>query len=430
MRKLTTEEFIERATQKHNHKYDYSKVIYKSKRDKVIIICPIHGEFRQLAGNHLRGQGCPECGKKYSSEYFKNNYKAFVKESHKRFNNHYSFPYIEKEYINSHSKITCICNKCGCTFIKLACDHLTSPFGGCKKCYSHTSKSQNQLSEYIQNLLSEDEIIIGDRDVLNGKEIDIYIPKEKIGIEYNGVYWHNSDRKGKNYHLLKTELSKRKGVKLIHIFEDELVEHKQIVFSKLKHILNKEEHKNKIGGRNCKIFSINNKIAKDFLNEYHIQGYVSSTVYYGAYYQDKLIAVMSFKRLNKKNNDWELTRFASDYNYICCGVGGKLFKHFIREYNPDLVKSFADRRWTIDEENNIYIQLGFKFDKYLRPDYRYIIHNQPKRYHKFNFRKKILLKKYPNKLNENMTETEMCNIIKAHKIYDCGLIKYIWKKQN
>ena len=63
---------------------------------------------------------------------------------------------------------------------------------------------------------------------------------------------------------------------------------------------------------------------------------------------------MSFKKINDKL--WELTRFASDYNFICCGVGGKLFKHpFIKEYKPELVKSFADRRWTIDERKIIYI---------------------------------------------------------------------------
>lgn len=137
---------------------------------------------------------------------------------------------------------------------------------------------------------------------------------------------------------------------------------------------------------------------------------------------------MSFKTEN--NGSWELTRFASDYNYICCGVGGKLFKHFIKEYNPNSVKSFADRRWTVDEENNIYCQLDFRFDGYTAPDYSYYNCkvDKYKRFHKFGFRKQTLLKKYPDILTPEMTETEMAKELGYDRIWNCGLIRYVWKK--
>ena len=92
------------------------------------------------------------------------------------------------------------------------------------------------------------------------------------------------------------------------------------------------------------------------------------------------------------------------------------------------MKSFADRRWTLDKNNNLYTKLGFKLDEVLKPDYKYVIENVNKRFHKFNFRKQILHKKYDLPLT--MTENEMCNQIKAHKIWDCGLYKYIWKKED
>ena len=60
-KRLTTEEFIRRAKEVHGDKYDYSKVEYVNARIKVCIICPEHGEFRQTASEHLRGQGCPKC---------------------------------------------------------------------------------------------------------------------------------------------------------------------------------------------------------------------------------------------------------------------------------------------------------------------------------------------------------------------------------
>jgi hypothetical protein len=241
------------------------------------------------------------------------------------------------------------------------------------------------------------------------KEIDIFIPNLSIGIEYNGNMYHSEWKggKNKNYHLYKTNMCKNANVKLIQIFEDEFHNSKEIVLNKIAHILGIQQNLPKIYGRKCFIKEVNRYTANTFLKKFHIQGYVSSSIHYGAYYQDKLIAVMSFKTEN--NGNWELTRFASDYNYICCGVGGKLFKHFIREHNPDSVKSFADRRWTIDEENNIYLQMGFKFDGYTKPDYKYYnpkIDNY-KRFHKFGFRKQVLLKKYPDILTPEMTETEM-----------------------
>ena len=61
MKKITTEEFINRAKKVHGDKYDYSKVEYKNAHTKVCIICPIHGEFWQIPNAHLQGQGCYKC---------------------------------------------------------------------------------------------------------------------------------------------------------------------------------------------------------------------------------------------------------------------------------------------------------------------------------------------------------------------------------
>lgn len=59
--RLTLEQFIEKANAVHNYKYNYSRVVYTNALTKIIIICPIHGEFKQKPGDHLQGQGCPAC---------------------------------------------------------------------------------------------------------------------------------------------------------------------------------------------------------------------------------------------------------------------------------------------------------------------------------------------------------------------------------
>jgi hypothetical protein len=136
---------------------------------------------------------------------------------------------------------------------------------------------------------------------------------------------------------------------------------------------------------------------------------------------------MSFKQESKNGDKWELTRFASNNNYICSGVAGKLFKYFTRHYDFSVIKSFADRRWSIDKPNNLYRSLGFELDAYTKPDYKYVV-NGKERVHKFNFRKDRIAKKYG--LDRNLTERELTEQIGVHRIYDCGLIRYIYRKEK
>lgn len=270
------------------------------------------------------------------------------------------------------------------------------------------------------------------RSILNGKELDIFIPSKNLAIEFNGNKFHTEWFGGKTrqYHLQKTKMCNEKGIRLIHVFEDELYFSKEIVLNKIAHILGIQQDLPRIIARKCQIQEITRDIAEDFLNSFHIQGFDPSTHYYGAYFENKLIAVMSFLKSRNNENNWELTRFASDFNYICCGVGGKLFKHFIREHNPNLVKSFADRRWTVDKTHNIYTQLGFEFDGYISPDYRYYNPkiDKVRRFHKFGFRKQKLHKKYGLPLT--MTESEMAKELGYDRIWDCGLFKFVWKRAD
>lgn len=89
-------------------------------------------------------------------------------------------------------------------------------------------------------------------------------------------------------------------------------------------------------------------------------------------------------------------------------------------------KTFADRRWTLDKDNNLYTKLGFKLTKTLIPDYRYVVGK--KRVHKFNFRKNIIHKKYGLPLK--MSEKEMMEKLNIQKIWDCGLFKYEMKNDS
>ena len=122
----------------------------------------------------------------------------------------------------------------------------------------------------------------------------------------------------------------------------------------------------RVYARKCKIVNIKKEISKKFLIKNHIQGSGNGSVHLGCFYNNELVGVMSFKRERKDSDKWELTRFATDITKHCIGVGGKLFKYFVKNYNPSEVKSFADRRWTLDKDDNLYIKIGFKLDKIIK----------------------------------------------------------------
>lgn len=292
------------------------------------------------------------------------------------------------------------------------------------------SKAECEIFDYIQDNLGiyckKDRTILKD-----AKELDIYVPSKNVAIEYDGCLWHTETfgRKDRNAHLNKTLQCEEKGIQLLHIFEDEYHNHKDIVLSKICHILKCGNYE-KIPGRKCEVKEISSAEAINFLDKNHIQGGVSSTVYLGAFYNNKLVAVMTFKVLENESDRYELNRFASDLNYICQGIGGKLFKYFVRNYNPSYVVSFADRRWSIHKGDNLYMRLGFYLDDILEPNYTY--YNSRvypyKRFHKFGFRKNILSRKYD--LPKEMTENEMAKYLGYDRIWDCGLLRYVWRRKE
>lgn len=423
------EKFIQEAIIIHGDKYDYSKVKYKNSSSKVCIICPQHGEFHQSPNKHIRGQGCPQCG---GSQNYDTN--GFIERAKTVHNDKYD--YSKTEYINNRSKVCIIChqhdknnNEHG-EFWQEASSHLSG--NGCPKCGYIISQQENQLVSFIQSILPSDcEIYQNDRTVLNNKELDIYIPTHNIAIEYNGLLWH-SEKYGKDkfYHLNKTIECKNKGIKLIHIFEDEWLNKNNIVKSKLKQLLNANYSLERVYARKCTIRPIKVQESALFLDLNHIQGSCNATVHLGCYCNDKVIGVMSFKKERKDNNNWELTRFATDINKHCIGVGGKLFSYFIKNYDYNEIKSFADRRWTLDEKDNLYIKLGFQLETILDSDYRYYNNKSTniERIHKFNFRKQILHKKYG--LSLDMSEKEMVEELGFYRIWDCGLLKYVFKNEK
>lgn len=267
------------------------------------------------------------------------------------------------------------------------------------------------------------------RKILNGKEIDIIVPEKKICFEYDGLYYH-TENMGKNstYHLNKTIEAYQQGYILYHIFEDEWIKKPILIKNKIKHILNVNDGI-KIGGRNVTILKIKSKDKSIFLDKNHIQGNDNSIIHYGAFYNNELVGVICFNKKRNMtktlNNQYELSRFCVKNGYIIYGLFSKFIKNFINEYNPYSIITFADRRWSPDINNNVYIKSGFSLVDILKPTYYYYNSkiDKYKRFHKFGYGKNNLRRKYPN-LDYSKSEKEIMNELGYNRIWDCGLFKY------
>lgn len=110
-KKLTTQEFIEKATQVHGDKYDYSKVEYINSKEKVCIICPKHGEFWQLPTVHLQGCGCQKCGVENANKKQTLSIEKFIEKAKRVHGDTYD--YSKVEYANNRTKVCIICPKHG-----------------------------------------------------------------------------------------------------------------------------------------------------------------------------------------------------------------------------------------------------------------------------------------------------------------------------
>ena len=175
-KKFSKIDYIKEANKIHNEKYDYSKLKFKSKKEKVCIICPEHGEFWQIAQSHLAGHGCPQCAIQNSGVSQRLNNISFKEKACEIHNNLYD--YSKVDYKNSQTKVCIMCPEHG-EFWQTPNSHLNG--SGCPKC-SGKNLTNNEI---IDKLIS-----------IHGKKYDFseieYISaqtKIKVICPEHGEFW-------------------------------------------------------------------------------------------------------------------------------------------------------------------------------------------------------------------------------------------------
>jgi hypothetical protein len=184
MKRLTTEEFIKKANKIHNNKYDYSKSIYNKAQDKIIIICPIHGEFIQSAYHHLYGSGCYECKKEKIGNLKRSSKEQFIEKANKVHNNKYD--YSLAKYVNNHTKIKIICKEHG-IFEMQPLMHLQGQ--ACKFCKQTDSRGVLKIKDFFNknNIKYSIEKKFSDcKGKVHRLPFDFYLQKYNLLIEFQG----------------------------------------------------------------------------------------------------------------------------------------------------------------------------------------------------------------------------------------------------
>lgn len=122
-------QFLQEAKRIHGNKYDYSKVKYVDSQTKVIIICPVHGEFTQIPTTHLQGSGCPKCGKERKLASMRMTQEGFINKAKSIHGSRYD--YSKVEYVDYKTPVTIICSLHG-SFPQSPKNHLSGY--GCSIC--------------------------------------------------------------------------------------------------------------------------------------------------------------------------------------------------------------------------------------------------------------------------------------------------------
>jgi hypothetical protein len=302
------------------------------------------------------------------------------------------------------------CRKCGHKFeAYLSCGR--QPI--CRKCFpisNGKSFEEKEVADFITKELGF-EVEMNIRCLLSSKkEIDIFIKSKKVGIEYNGLFWHSEKYKEKTHLLEKTNECKCSSIRLIHVFSDEWLDptKKKIVKSVISHALGNT--KNKIGARQClAIEDYDRERVKDFLNRNHISGNTNYIKSFSLIKDGEVFSSLTLRKpfTKKKQNTIEIARFCNKINYNVRGSFSKLMKmaeKYCRENKIEEILTYSDNRFG---EGNVYRNYGFEYQGETRLGYYYT--DGVSRFNRFRFRAK-----------NNKSEKQIAEENKVYKIYDCG----------
>ena len=334
---------------KHPH-LDFSNTVYEQTNKKFKVVCNKHGEFSTtLMTIEASPKGCPRCS--VTPDMLTQ--EQVIERLTER---HPQMSYNSLIYKGINNKVAVECKTHGISEVFIS-SFLRSDYG-CPICsgFSGPSKPEIEIKDYILSLgIKEEEIITSHRpDWMGGKELDIFLPKYNLAIEFNGSVYHHSSTskyissfskgtsKHKDYHLNKWKICMDRGVTLLSVYDFMWQDtHKnELLKCKIQYHLNLAK---KIYARKCTIKPVELATAKEFLELNHIEkfgSYLKDLTAFGLYYNEVLVMVCTTGYIYEQSaKDFRLKihRMCSLKDTVVIGGLSKLHKHVLKEYSVDSV---------------------------------------------------------------------------------------------
>jgi hypothetical protein len=322
---------------------------------------------------------------------------------------------VSEIYISNNNKLECVCPNGHPISIRLN-GFLNGV--GCGQCFrAGASKAEKEVLSFIRGTVpSNIEILENKKGTLGNKEIDIFIPAKNLAIEYNGLYWHQVELKGKE-DFEKYLLCKEKGIRYISIYEDEWIYKRVFVEHYLRNMLGIHQPKYVLRPKDITIEEVSFVDTKVLLDSFHYNGSRSASYYFGILYNNVVIGCVLLAKPTRQTShyDIELVRMCLNPEFRIHGIWSYISKNVLKKYFAGkTIVSFSDNR---RDTGGVYGHMGFVFDGTIGPDYYWCM--KDRRFHKSGLRKTK-----EEKLS-GLTETELREEQGYYKVYDVGKTRWV-----
>jgi hypothetical protein len=315
----------------------------------------------------------------------------------------------DSAYVNDNMPtIRVKCKKCGNEWVNTL---RRLQYGRCFFCDPGGSIAQHEVKNWIESLGVKVES--NRRDIIDGLELDIFVPAHKFAVEYNGLYWHSILHKSTTYHDEKSQRCSNSGIVLFHLFEDEWRDKKSIVQSMIKHRLGISPEKT--SARKCNLVDLTVQQRRTFFDENHIDGDTNAKYAYGLIVNDEIVSAISLRTpFHKKHvKTLEVARFCNKINYSVAGGLSRLTNHSKMVAQQDGLESLLSYVDTRIGTRGGWEQAGWKF-----------VQSTPPRFWWTNFDDRFNRFKYKADKVRNMSEAQVADEANVVKIYGCKNLTY------
>lgn len=417
--------------------YIGDKNIKINRSSSIQLMCNTCGFTNKTTLRQLEKSGCNNCKEKKEKNIIKE--KSLIEqfmstEKSSRYNIK-EFVLKDNETLTRKSKVIITHNECGNTEETSMDNVLNSDKEHCSHCkFKVGSKFENEIIDIINEFNIN---YIRNFKLPDKTSIDIYFPELKFGIELNGDYWHSETvGRDKFYHFNKKIQAEKVGIHIFNIFQFKDFVGNEILVKNM--IYNKLLNNFKtIFGRNTYVCEEKDvDVCNNFFLNNHLNGSVKNAkcifISLRCKKTNVILSIISVSKARFKNSskyNYELIRFASLRGFNIVGGFSKLLKHFMKFHMEDeqTLMTFSDLNIS-HSVNNVYEKCDVRYveKEIISPSFYYFKNNKCFSRHQLQ---KSNIERISNfVINEELSLETNCKLNGFHKVWNCGNVKYVFKK--